>query len=82
MATIRVKADVACVLFWNGGQIVLSPGAAFDDADDVVKAHPEMFAFDTDVETQRITAVAVGPDAPVEEATARPGEKRSTRRPR
>ena len=52
---------------------------------EIVRDNPDMFTYDVDAEagdSVRVTAVAVGPDAPVEEATAVPGQKRSARRPR
>ncbi len=85
MATIRVKHGISCVMFRPEGTVVLSSGAPFEDTDPIVRDNPDMFTYDVDAEagdSVRVTAVAVGADAPVEEATAVPGQKRSARRPR
>ena len=78
MATVRVKPDVMCVVFDGGEAVALIPGKAFDRNDPFVRAHPDYFDFD---DASPVLAaprhVAVGPDAPVEEMTAVPGQRRN-----
>jgi hypothetical protein len=73
MATVRVKPDVAAVVFDpNGEPIPLRPDAAYDANDWVVLAHPWAFQADADTNapTKRKSSVKV------EQATAAPGETR------
>lgn len=51
--------------------VVYSPGLVIDDGEEVVRRYPSMFRL----------AGQPADDAPVERATARPGEKRATKRP-
>ena len=68
MALVRVRPDVRAAVIWNGLPRALTPDLALERDDPFVQAFP--WAFD------------LGDEAPVEQATAMPGEKRSTRRPR
>lgn len=78
MATVRVKPDVACVVFYEGEAVTLAPGKNFDRTDPFVRAHPDYFDFDdTSPAPQTPRSVVVGPDAPVEEAMAIPGQRRN-----
>lgn len=73
MATVRVKPDVASVVFAPGGEVItLRPDMAFDSDDWVVKNHPWAFQADVDTNapTKRKSAVRV------EQATSAPGEMR------
>lgn len=68
-------ATAACAVRWKGGVVRLAEGDAWPADDEFVKARPEFFADEpTKVHHSR------GAEAPVEQATARPGEKRATRR--
>ncbi len=59
--------------------VVPQPGAAYDDDDVLVLAHPSAFATAAELEgSPRGDEVVVS--VSVEQATAAPGEKRSTRR--
>ncbi len=78
MATVRVRPDVACVVFYNDETIALAPGKVFDRDDPFVKAHPSYFDFnDASPVIATPRSVVVGPDAPVEEATSNPGQRRN-----
>lgn len=73
MATVRVKPDVASVVFTPTGEaITLKTDMAFDANDWVVINHPWAFEEDanTNAPTRRKTSVKV------EQATAAPGELR------
>lgn len=73
MATVRVKPDVASVVFTPTGEVItLKPDMAFDADDWVVKNHSWAFQADADTSapTKRKTSVRV------EQATAAPGETR------
>lgn len=72
MAIVRVKADVASVVFTpTGDPISLKPDLAFDSEDWVVKTHPWAFQLDADTPpAKRRSAIKI------EQATAQPGEIR------
>lgn len=72
MGIKRCKA--AFVVMDKGRPRMFNPGALVDDADPIVSAHPGNFE---DVETYVSDRTA----APVEQATAEPGEKRARRQP-
>ena len=79
MSIVRVKADVSATVYdaTVGGYVPLSPGTEYDSSDPVVKANGWAFQSDADAEAKpRHRAVALD----VEQATANPGEKRTTRR--
>lgn len=70
-----VYATAATSVRWRGGIVRLAEGDAWDADDPFVRSNPGFFAEDpTKVHHSR------GAEAPVEQATAAPGEKRSTRR--
>jgi hypothetical protein len=72
MATVFAVDE--CVVYPKPGvRVVLHVDEPWPSDDPFVKAHPEFFS-----ETQRDPRGTV--DAPVETATKRPGEKRTTRR--
>jgi hypothetical protein len=56
----------------TGGFTVPSLTEAYPEDHALVRAYPHMFATDDELAAER--------EAPVEQATARPGEKRTTRR--
>ncbi len=56
----------------TGGFVVPSLSEAFEADNPLVRAYPDMFATDDQLAAER--------EVPVEQATARPGEKRATRR--
>lgn len=76
MATVRVKPDVACVVFHNGEHIALAPNLPpFDANDPLVRAFPDMFCVDSAIPApKRVDSVAAGY---IEQATAAPGERRN-----
>ncbi len=61
------------VVTFEGRRIPINAGTAWDAADPVVRAYPDMFS--TDPKYLRRTGELV-----VEQATAAPGERRGTRR--
>jgi hypothetical protein len=63
-----------------GGHIVPDPTRQYADDDPLVQAAPWYFVREGEQEPPPPDSVRV--DAPIEQATANPGEKRSTRRPR
>ncbi len=62
------------------GRVRVAKGSHWPVDDPAVRAHPEMFSSDSRWGMQ-YTAEPEGYDAPIETATAAPGEKRSVRRP-
>lgn len=72
MAMYRIRPGMAAALRHpdHGGYVTPSLSETFDENDPLVRAFPDHFATDADLERER----------PVEQATARPGEKRQTRR--
>lgn len=79
MPIVRVKADVSATIYdpTIGGYTALTPGVEYDANDPVVKANGWAFQSDATSEAKpRARAVALD----VEQATANPGEKRTTRR--
>lgn len=78
MSIVRVKPDVAASVFDESinAFVGLAPGAEYDSNDPIVKAHPWAFAPDGDRPARgRVTSISV------EQATAAPGEQRTTKRP-
>ncbi len=61
-----VKARDTLSIGHQGGVRRIAKGEAFDEHDDLVRAHPELFDF--------------GTEARIETATRRPGEKRGSPR--
>jgi hypothetical protein len=75
-------ADTVIRLNHGATKVTLNVGAVFHKADPVVAVHPELFS-----ETPPDSVVRTTPDwkrpappAPVEQATAAPGERRTGRR--
>jgi hypothetical protein len=68
-----VYARTTCVLSWSGRTIRMREDDAWDATDPLVKARPDLFH---DTPQIHMTVHRSG----VEEATARPGEKRTTKR--
>ena len=66
-------AATTCVVFHNGQRRNLAEDDAWDANDSLVKAHPDLFA-DT---PRRVFGTGA---RPVEQATAAPGERRTTKR--
>jgi hypothetical protein len=58
----------------NGVPVVCNPGQLVESTDPLVKGHEQWF------EPVEVTVARATPPAPVEQATAAPGEKRSTPR--
>jgi hypothetical protein len=71
MSSITIAISSAVVTH-RGERISIQAGTAWDAADPVVRAHPEMFS--TDARYLRRS------EPLVEQATAAPGERRGTRR--
>lgn len=78
MSIVRVKPGVTAVVLdpaGDGALVALAPGQEYDSTDAIVKAHPWAFGADADrTNGGRVTSV------PIEQATAGPGELRTTRR--
>jgi uncharacterized Fe-S cluster protein YjdI len=70
-------AKSTTIIAHEGEKVRLYEGEVWSAADPVVKGHPELFA-DKPTKLRRTVPEA----APVETATAVPGEKRTTRRTR
>lgn len=70
--TIVVAVDTVNVSF-NGQRWHIVRGSAWDASDPLVKAHPGVFTSDAGRHVHRT-------QTPVEQATAAPGERRTTRR--
>lgn len=78
MSIVRVQPGIAAVVYDESvkGFVALAPGAEYDSADPIVKSHPWAFGSDADRPARgRVTSVSV------EQATAAPGEQRTTKRP-
>lgn len=78
---VRVKPPVCAIRHPEHGELVVpDPRQAYRSDDPLVLAHPWQFESDADREArgpeQRVTEVAI------EQATARPGERRNARRPK
>lgn len=73
MSTSVVFAAAQCSVRFGGLIIRLTPGDAWDANDPFVKHRPDLFA------ARPAHINRTGP-APVEQATANPGERRTTRR--
>lgn len=73
MSLLRVKPDVACVVYdaESACHVALKPGDEFDSTDPVVRQFPWAFAPDGKAPArERLRGVSV------EQATAAPGERR------
>jgi hypothetical protein len=73
-------SDTKRVELPTGGFGVIQKGSHWPATDPIVLAHPEVFTTDPRYGMHYSTEPA-GYDAPVEQVTARPGEKRAARRP-
>lgn len=71
-------AQITCVTSVDGTLVNLTAGEAWDPTDPVVKAHPDLFA-DQPPFLRRFTGGLVQSYV-VEEASAAPGERRTTKR--
>ena len=80
--TIRVvfASDTKRVELPAGGYGVITKGSHWPAEDPIVLAHPEVFTTDPRYGMHYSTEPA-GYDAPIEQTTAGPGEKRNVRRP-
>lgn len=74
MANI-VFSRVTGTAIWNGSRVRLAQDDPWNADDPFVKAHPEHFA-------DRPLRIFGHAGADVEDTSARPGEKRTTRRPK
>jgi hypothetical protein len=63
----------------HGGSLTVGKGTHWPASDPIVQAHPEMFSADARYGLV-FTQTPDGFDAPIETATAAPGEKRNVRR--
>lgn len=72
MSTPIVYAAANCVVRYNNLTLRLTPGDPWDATDPFVKSRPDLFS-DAPATVHRTFR-------PVEQATAAPGERRSTRR--
>lgn len=76
-----VYANTSAVVAHGGLRIPIRTGEPWDGDDALVKAHPELFVDGpASVRSTRDPSGVI--DLPVERATAAPGEKRNTRKPR
>lgn len=73
-----VYASIDGVVAHAGLRIKLNPGEAWDAEDSLVRARPDLF---TDAPVLARTMTGHRAVSPVETATARPSEKRTTRSP-
>jgi hypothetical protein len=80
--TIRVvfASDTKRVELPGGGYGVVQKGSHWPAEDPIVLAHPEVFTTDPRY-GMHYSREPAGYDAPVEQVTAGPGEKRNARRP-
>ena len=75
-----VYATASASLSFNGAQMTIRKGSHWPAEDPLVVRYPDMFSPDARFGLL-YTAEPEGYDAPVETASAAPGEKRSARRP-
>lgn len=80
--TIRVvfATDTAALPLPSGASVVVHRGQHWSADDPVVKAHPGLFSDDPRYGLTYSVPPPEMAEAPVEQATAAPGEKRATRR--
>jgi hypothetical protein len=82
MSTTRyVFAKGTGVTTVDGVRVNLTVGEAWDATDPVVGARPDLFSDQPQFVRRTAGGLVVTQRAEVEQATAAPGEKRSTRRP-
>lgn len=74
MATLRVRGSFACI--YQGVEEVFAAGRLVDASDPVVKGREHLFE-PVEVAASRQSLMGRTAPAPVEQATAAPGEKRS-----
>ena len=70
-----VYAQTDGVVVWSGGTSVLARGDVWDASAPLVQERPDLFSTEPTLVRGRVVD-----DAPVEDATAKPGSKRVTRR--
>jgi hypothetical protein len=78
---LRKVIDVDGELVFTGDMDVPNPAIAYAEDHPMVRAYPWAFAPPEEVAARRAAAADVIA-APIEQATAAPGERRGTRRPR
>ena len=81
MTTRFVFATGTGVTTVDGARVNFTAGEAWDADDPVVRARPELFSDEPQWVRRTSGGLVVTQRADVEQATAAPGEKRSTRRP-
>jgi hypothetical protein len=72
-------SSTSTVTLPNGAQVLVRKGSHWPAEDPLVKQHPELFSTDPRFGMEYSVAPA-GYDAPIEQVTAGPGEKRNVRR--
>jgi hypothetical protein len=78
---VRARRGVGILLHpETGGLVTPSPDIPVEASDPLVKKFPWAFVSDEELAAELDQAAKSAGPAPVEEATARPGEKRTTRR--
>jgi hypothetical protein len=78
---VRARGGVILIDKESGAPIVPSAGEMFESSHPIVKAHPDAFISEEDAFSEQEAARLVPPtEIAVEEATANPGERRSTKR--
>lgn len=78
---VRARRGVGILLHPDtGGLVTPNPDIPVDASDPLVKKFPWAFVSDEDLAAELQQAAASARPQPVEEATANPGEKRTTRR--
>jgi len=78
---VRARKGVGILLHpETGGFVVPNPDTPVESTDPLVKRFPWAFVSDEDLAAELAQAAESARPAPVEEATAAPGEKRTTRR--
>ena len=79
MITVVYAMGTEFVQAPQGPRVRVMKGSHWPDSDPIVRARPELFSPDPRWGMQ-YTTEPDGYDAPIEEATANPGEQRSVRR--
>lgn len=77
MGKVRLREPVAIYDAELGAHVVPKPTDYYDEKDPLVKAHPWAFASDEELSAQ---PMGIMESVQIEQATAEPGEKRSTRK--
>lgn len=78
---VRARQGVPALLHPDTGALVVpSPNQPIDSSDVLVKTFPWAFISDEDLAAEQANQARYVTEAPLEQATANPGEKRNARR--